>query len=79
MKYLSDIIYPNSQKIVVVTDNLNTHTPVSIYATFEPAEARRLIKRFEFHYTPKRGSWLNRAEIELGVLIRQCLKNALQM
>lgn len=74
MKYLSDTIYPNAQKIVVVMDNLNTHTPVSFYTTFEPNEARRLTNRFEFHYTPKHGSWLNMAEIELGVLIRQCLK-----
>lgn len=74
MKYLSDTIYPNAQKIVVVMDNLNTHTPVSFYTTFEPDEARRLTNRFEFHYTPKHGSWLNMAEIELGVLIRQCLK-----
>ena len=54
-------------------DNLNTHSPASFYETFEPEEARRLNNRFEFHYTPKHGSWLNMAEIELGVLIRQCL------
>jgi hypothetical protein len=58
---------------VVVMDNLNTHSPASFYEMFEPQEARRLSERFEFHYTPKHGSWLNIAEIELGVLIRQCL------
>lgn len=73
MQELSDVVYPNVEKIVVVMDNLNTHTPVSFYELFEPDEARRLINRFEFHYTPKHGSWLNMAEIELGVIIRQCL------
>jgi hypothetical protein len=73
MKELADHLYPLAKKIVVVMDNLNTHSPVSFYETFEPQEARRLIERFEFHYTPKHGSWLNMAEIELGVLIRQCL------
>src|SRR4030042_7124157 len=73
MKELSDEIYPHAEQIVVTMDNLNTHTPISFYETFEPDEARRLIKRFEFHYTPKHGSWLNMAEIELGVMIRQWL------
>jgi hypothetical protein len=73
MKELSDEIYPHADQIVVTMDNLNIHTPISFYETFEPDEARRLIERFEFHYTPKHGSWLNMAEIELGVLIRQCL------
>jgi hypothetical protein len=73
MKELSDEIYPQAEQIVIVMDNLNTHSPSSFYETFEPEEARRLINRFEFHYTPKHGSWLNMAEIELGVLIRQCL------
>ena len=73
MQELADIIYPHAEQIVVVMDNLNTHTPASFYEIFEPAEARRLINRFAFHYTPKHGSWLNMAEIELGVLIRQCL------
>ena len=73
MKELADYQYPLAKKIVVVMDNLNTHSPASFYETFEPQEARRLIERFEFHYTPKHGSWLNMAEIELGVLIRQCL------
>jgi hypothetical protein len=73
MQALSDGIYPQAEKIVIVMDNLNTHSPASFYETFEPDEARRLANRFEFHYTPKHGSWLNMAEIELGVLIRQCL------
>jgi hypothetical protein len=73
MKELADVIYPEAEKIVIVMDNLNTHSPASFYETFEAEEARRLTNRFEFHYTPKHGSWLNMAEIELGVLIRQCL------
>ncbi len=73
MKELADEIYPRAEKIVIVMDNLNTHSPASFYETFDPEEARRLTNRFEFHYTPKHGSWLNMAEIELGVLIRQCL------
>jgi len=73
MQELSDDIYPQAEKIVIALDNLNTHSPASFYETFEPDEARRLTNRFEFHYTPKHGSWLNMAEIELGVLIRQCL------
>ncbi len=73
MKELADEHYPQAEVIVIVMDNLNTHSPASFYETFEPEEARRLVNRFEFHYTPKHGSWLNMAEIELGVLIRQCL------
>jgi hypothetical protein len=73
MKTLADEIYPEAEKIVIVMDNLNTHSQVSFYQTYEPQEALRLSNRFEFHYTPKHGSWLNMAEIELGVLIRQCL------
>jgi len=72
MQELSDVVYPQVEKIVIVMDNLNTHSPASFYETFDPDEARRLINRFEFHYTHKHGSWLNMAEIELGVLIRQC-------
>jgi hypothetical protein len=73
MKELADEVYPQIEKIVIVMDNLNTHSPISFYETFPPEEARRLTNRFEFHYTPKHGSWLNTAEIELGILIRQCL------
>ena len=74
MRELSDEILPEAEKIVVVLDNLNTHTPAAFYLAFEPEEARRLVNRFEFHFTPKHGSWLNMAEIELSALSRQCLK-----
>ena len=72
LRYLSDDEYPDVEKIVLVTDNLNTHSPASLYERFEPAEARRLAQRFEWHYTPEHGSWLNMAEIELSILSRQC-------
>lgn len=77
MRELSDIHYPDADVIEIVMDNLNTHSPVSFYEAFEADEARRLSKRFEFHYTPKHGSWLNIAEIELSVLCRQCLDRRL--
>jgi DDE superfamily endonuclease len=73
MRDLSDRLYPAARRITVVLDNLNTHGAASFYEAFAPDEARRLAERFEFHYTPKHGSWLNRAEIELSVLSRQCL------
>jgi uncharacterized small protein (DUF1192 family) len=73
MRRLADVVYPTAERIVVVQDNLNTHGPASFYEAYPPAEARRLAERFEFHYTPKHGSWLNMAEIELSVLSRQCL------
>ena len=73
MRELSDVHYPDAEVIVVVLDNLNTHSPTSFYEAFEPEEARRLVNRFEFHHTPKHGSWLNMAEIELSVFSRQCL------
>ena len=73
LKDLSDIHFPNAKKIVVVQDNLNTHTKASLYEAFPAPEARRLAERFAFHYTPKHGSWLNMAESELGVLSSQCL------
>jgi len=66
--------YPEAERIVLVMDNLNTHTPGALYETFDPSAARALWSRFEFVYTPKHGSWLNMAEIELNVLIRQCLR-----
>lgn len=65
--------YPDAEKVVLVMDNLNTHKPASLYQAFEPAVARSLIDRLEIHHTPKHGSWLNRAEIELSILSRQCL------
>jgi hypothetical protein len=70
---LVDRTYADAEKIVLVMDNLNTHKLPSLYEAFEPAEARRLAERLEIHYTPKHGSWLNIAEIELGILSRQCL------
>ena len=73
LKELSDTHFPGSAKIVLVQDNLNTHKPASLYEAFPPAEARRLVERFEWHYTPKHGSWLDMAESELGVLFSQCL------
>ena len=73
LRRLSDEWYPRAERIVLVCDNLNTHTPASLYEAFEPAEARRLAERFEWHYTPKHGSWLNVAEMELSVVARQCL------
>ena len=73
IKELVDIRYPEAERIVLVMDNLNTHTPASLYEAFEPSEARRLAEKLEIHYTPKHGSWLNIAEIELSVLSRQCL------
>lgn len=73
MKELSDEKYPAAEKITVVMDNLNTHGSASFYEAFEPNEARRLSQRFDFHYTPKHGSWLNMAETELSILSRQCL------
>jgi transposase len=73
LRQLSDEDYPEAEVIVLVTDNLNTHSPACLYERFEPAEARRLVERFEWHYTPEHGSWLNMAEIELSVLSRQCL------
>ena len=65
--------YADKDRIVLLMDNLNTHHPASLYEAFEPAEARRIAERLEIHYTPKHGSWLNMAEIEIGVLARQCL------
>ena len=73
LRDLADIHFPKAEKIVLVQDNLNTHAPASLYEAFEPAEARRIIERFEWHYTPKHGSWLNLAESELGILSSQCL------
>ena len=73
LKQLSDVHFPRAETIVLVQDNLNTHAPSSLYQAFPPAEARRIAQRFEWHYTPKHGSWLNMAEAELSVLARQCL------
>jgi hypothetical protein len=72
LKDLSDKHFPNVSQIVLVQDNLNTHKPASLYEAFPAAEARRLVERFEWHYTPKHGSWLDMAESELGVVTSQC-------
>jgi hypothetical protein len=73
MKWLVDVGFPDALQIRVVQDNLNTHVKASLYKAFEAPEARRILRRLDFHYTPKHGSWLNMAEIELSVLSRQCL------
>jgi transposase len=74
MRDLVDVHFPEAERITVVLDNLNTHTLASLYEAFEPEEARRIARKLELHYTPKHGSWLNMAEIELSALQRQCLK-----
>ena len=78
IRYLTDEMYRDAEKIILVMDNLNTHKPASLYKAFPPAEARRIIKRLEIHYTPKHGSWLDMAEIELNVMTRQCLARRIE-
>jgi len=73
MRDLVDVHFPEAERVVVVMDQLNTHNPAALYEAFEPTEAKRILDRLEFHYTPKHGSWLDMAEIELSVLSRQCL------
>lgn len=73
MQELVDVHFPHAEVIRLVVDNLNTHTPAAFYDTFAPAEARRLTRKLEFHYTPKHGSWLNMAECEFAALTKQCL------
>jgi hypothetical protein len=73
LRVLAEETYPDADVVVLVTDNLNTHTPACLYERFEPAQARRIASRLEWHYTPEHGSWLNIAECELSVLTRQCL------
>ena len=77
LKHASDVLYPHAEKIVLTTDNLNIHNTSSLYKAFAPEEARRLANRFEWHYTPKHASWLNMAEIEIGVMCRQALAKPL--
>jgi len=72
-KELVDVHYPNAIKIILIMDNLNTHAGSSLYETFAPTEAKRILNKFEIHYSPKHGSWLNMAELELSHLSRQCL------
>lgn len=74
MKFLVDEVFPDAVAVRVVQDNLNTHVKASLYKAFSPKEARRILNRLEFYYTPKHGSWLNMAELELSVLARQCLE-----
>jgi hypothetical protein len=78
IKYLCDELYPSAKKIILVQDNLNTHNAASLYEAFAPEEAFRLKERIEWHYTPKHGSWLNMAEIEIGVVSRQCLNRRIE-
>src|SRR6478752_2985535 len=78
VKHLVDVHYPDAERIVLVMDNLNTHTPGSLYEAFAPSEARRLADKLEIHYTPKHASWLDMAEIELSVLSRQCLNQRME-
>ena len=73
MRLLVDRYFPTAERIRLVVDNLNTHTPAALYGNFPPAEARRITRKLEFHYTPKHGSWLNMAECELAALAGQCL------
>ena len=77
IRELVDVHYPHAQKIRLVMDNLNTHSGASLYERFPPDEARRILNKLEFHYTPKHASWLNMAEIEIGVMNRQCLNRRL--
>lgn len=74
MRELVDVYFPYAEKIRVVLDNLSTHSPAALYDAFTPDEARRLLRKLEFHYTPKHASWLNMVEIELSILVNQCLK-----
>lgn len=73
LRHTSDTLYRQAEKIVLVTDNLNIHSPASLYKAFPPEEARRLTECFEWHYTPRHGSWLDMAEIEIGIMSRQAL------
>ena len=73
MRYLVDELFPEADQVVIVQDNLNTHTPAALYEAFAPAEAKRILDRLELHYTPEHGSWLNMVEVELSVLTNQCL------
>lgn len=73
LRWLAEELYPDAEKLVLVTDNLNTHSMACLYEAFDPARARRIAERLEWHYTPKHGSWLNMAEIEFAALSKQCL------
>jgi len=73
LKLLVDEVHPDAEKVVLVTDNLNTHSPAALYERYLPEEALRIAQKIEWHYTPEHGSWLNIAEIELSVLAKECL------
>jgi hypothetical protein len=73
LRWLAEDVHPDARRLVLVTDNLNTHGPGCLYEALEPARARRIAERLEWHYTPRHGSWLNLAEIELAALAKQCL------
>jgi hypothetical protein len=73
LRWLAEDLHPDAERLVLVTDNLNTHTPACLYEAFEPARARAIAERLEWHYTPKHGSWLNMAEVEFAALSKQCL------
>jgi len=78
MRDLVDVHFPEATCVLVIQDNLNTHNPAFMYEVFEPAEAKRILDRLDFHFTPKHGSWLNMAEIEFSVLSRQCLDRRIE-
>jgi hypothetical protein len=78
VRWLVDEVYPHAEYIRLVQDNLNTHAPAALYETFPPAEARRILQRIEFHFTPKHGSWLNMAEIEIAILERNALSRRVE-
>ena len=78
IQWLVDVVYPHAEYVRIVQDNLNTHTAAALYEAFEPAEARRILQRVEFHYTPKHGSWLNMAEIEISIFARGCLSRRVE-
>jgi hypothetical protein len=78
IQWLVDTVYPQAEYVRLVQDNLNTHTAAALYEAFEPAEARRILQRVEFHYTPKHGSWLNMAEIEISIFARGCLSRRVE-
>ena len=78
VRELVDNLYPMAERVVLVMDNLNTHSKASLYKAFSPKEAKRIADRLEIHYTPKHGSWLNMAEIELSILTRQCLDRRIE-
>jgi hypothetical protein len=78
LRWLAEDLCPDAEKLVLVVDNLNTHTPACLYEAFDPARARRIAERLEWHYSPKHGSWLNMAEIEFAALAKQCVSRRIE-